>query len=136
MPAYYLCSECLEADGVVTRLFRGTSPGSDTYCDPTNSPAFHCPADRGHNRRDSPPILITRVPRDLAIVTWSRGMSRERREELEELTERVHRAVADIFGAFRAIGERRDAGEGLQWTHDKRQALARIPCGWRLHGFS
>lgn len=136
MPAYYLCSECMETDGVVTRLFRGTAQGFGSQSDPTSSPAFHCPADPGHNRCEFPPILITRVPRDLAIVTWTSTLSRKRREELEELSERVQLAVGEIFEALCAMGDRRDAGESSEWTRAKRDTLARVPYGWRLHAFS
>ena len=136
MPAYYLCSECLAADGVLTRLFRGATPGSAQFCDPTNPTAFHCPADRGHDPGACPPILITRVPRYVAVLTRSRGISPERRAQLGELAERVQYALAEIFEAFSVIGERRDAGQDLEWSHDQRRTLARIPYGWRLNGFS
>lgn len=134
--AYYLCSACLEGDGVVTRLFRVTMAGSGRECKSVEPPAFHCPADPNHSSSKWPPILITQAPRHLAMVTWSPMISRERRRELEGLAEQLQRALAEIFEALRAIGERRDAGEGLEWTYDQRQALGRIPSGWRLYGFS
>ena len=132
----YLCSECLLADGILTRLFRSRTTMSCQFGDPTSPTAFHCPANRGHVPYQYPPILIARWPRELAIVTNSPCAACEQREELETLATRVESALPAIFTAFDAIGDRRNAGNDLGWTVAKCRAVASLPHGWRLNAFS
>ena len=114
MTAYYLCQECLY-DRILTRLRRVTPRDR-----------LRCPVDSEHDPRLHAPIIVMRGDKQRAILSYSKDSPASQRTGLAELLSKVEAAIPEVSEAL-------DATESfIQAEWRKRQALDRLPHGWRV----
>lgn len=111
MMAYYLCQECLN-EQALTRLKRGTG--------------FWCPVDSEHDPQLHAPIMITRGPKQRAVLAYSKDSTAKARKAMTERISQVEAAIPEIFEALHATDGFASAKK-RKW-----RALDRLPNGWRI----